>query len=314
MDSFLFLVGVSYVSIFVVCYHITFWAFGAAHSLSWDYRPEVPQKEEAERRVPWSQKPIGNWVHRVILRREVEDVWKTKKEDEQVPDAEKALEPPARITVSEGVDSPGMVTEITEVSRQISRTSRVSEKAPAEAAAPVIVHASALHMALVRRVLKPLKAAANSITITLVFSLIVAVVKDLKALFVDISDQGGPSWHGPDGRPPLSFVIDTGAWFSLSIPFSCLIFSILASFIGGITVPLALILLGASFARLRIPRPLSRLPFAAMFSAAIVKMAIIPVAGIFIIQAMTKGGLMDRQSRAERFVAMFLSGTPASVK
>lgn len=41
-------------------------------------------------------------------------------------------------------------------------------------------------------------------------SLVVALVKPLKALFVDISGVGGPSWAGPDGNPPLSFIIDTG--------------------------------------------------------------------------------------------------------
>jgi hypothetical protein len=51
-----------------------------------------------------------------------------------------------------------------------------------------------------------------------------------------------------------------------------------------------------------------------MFSAALVKMAIIPVVGVLTVQAMTRGGLMDRNARAERFVAMFLAGTPASVK
>lgn len=41
-------------------------------------------------------------------------------------------------------------------------------------------------------------------------SLVVALVEPLKALFVDISGVGGPSWAGPDGNPPLSFIIDTG--------------------------------------------------------------------------------------------------------
>ena len=79
-------------------------------------------------------------------------------------------------------------------------------------------------------------------------------------------------------------------------------------------VPLALILLGASFARLKVPRPLSRLPIMAMLAVAMMKMAILPVIGVFMIQAMVKGGLIDRDARAEKFVAMFLSGTPAAVK
>ena len=83
---------------------------------------------------------------------------------------------------------------------------------------------------------------------------------------------------------------------------------------GDIAVPLALIMLGASFARLRVPRPLSRLPVTAMLAVAIVKMVLIPVLGVFFVQGMTERGLVPRDAKAERFVAMFLSGTPAAVK
>lgn len=88
----------------------------------------------------------------------------------------------------------------------------------------------------------------------------------------------------------------------------------LANFVGGITIPLALILLGASFARLRVPRPLSRLPIMAMLAVSIAKMVLLPVIGVFIVQAMVQNGLIDKNAKAERFVAMFLSGTPAAVK
>lgn len=87
-----------------------------------------------------------------------------------------------------------------------------------------------------------------------------------------------------------------------------------ASFLGDICVPLSLIILGGSFARINIPRPLSRLPLLAMFAAMAAKMIVLPVIGVFMIQAMVKGGLIDRDALAERFVAMFLSGTPAAVK
>ena len=73
-------------------------------------------------------------------------------------------------------------------------------------------------------------------------------------------------------------------------------------------------MLGASFARFRIPRPLSRLPIMAMIAVTMVKMVILPVFGIVIVQAMVNGGLIAKEARAERFVAMFLSGTPAAVK
>ena len=57
-------VGVSLISIFILIYHIAFWVCGLAHSLSWDYAPGVPQREAANIRVPWREKPIGGFVWR----------------------------------------------------------------------------------------------------------------------------------------------------------------------------------------------------------------------------------------------------------
>jgi hypothetical protein len=38
------------------------------------------------------------------------------------------------------------------------------------------------------------------------------------------------------------------------------------------------------------------------------------VIGVLVVEGMTKKGMMSRDARAERFVGMFLSGTPATVK
>ena len=87
-----------------------------------------------------------------------------------------------------------------------------------------------------------------------------------------------------------------------------------AQFMGGITVPLALVLLGASFARFQVPRPLSRLPIMAMVLTTLAKMAVLPVIGVFLVQAMTAAGIVDREAKVLRFVMIFLSGTPTAVK
>ena len=79
-------------------------------------------------------------------------------------------------------------------------------------------------------------------------------------------------------------------------------------------VPLSLILLGASFARVTVPRPLSRLPLAAMALCALSKSALLPVFGVLLVQAMVRGGLIPVEAKAERFVATLLSGTPGAVK
>ena len=79
-------------------------------------------------------------------------------------------------------------------------------------------------------------------------------------------------------------------------------------------MPLALVLLGASFARIQLPRPLTRLPLMAMALCALVKMALLPVIGVLLVQAMVRAGMISKDAKAERFVAMLLSGTPGAVK
>lgn len=87
-----------------------------------------------------------------------------------------------------------------------------------------------------------------------------------------------------------------------------------AQFIDTIAVPLALILLGASFARIKLPRPLSRLPIMAMLLVTMAKMVLLPVIGVFTVQAMVRARFIPADALVERFVAMLLSGTPAAVK
>lgn len=79
-------------------------------------------------------------------------------------------------------------------------------------------------------------------------------------------------------------------------------------------MPMALILLGAAFARIKIPRPISRLPIAAMLSVCGAKLVLLPVIGVFLVQAMVKGGMIPKDAKAEIFVAIFVSGTPSAVK
>ncbi|KAH9939276.1 auxin efflux carrier [Epithele typhae] len=341
--------GVSYVAIFIVAYHIVFWMLGAAHSLSWDYKPDVPQGEAAEVRVSWKEKPFGRLICTHILHAPVPDSFARPhpgpcKDEEALVDDEKMGKgvefsiPPIDGPSTSALDVAQADTPAAHPDPDVQlarRTSRLSTTpsvvAHRRGSLPTSVHPGAplppvppptpahsthslplhkddadahsttatlsgglLPQRLVR-VFRPLSAIITPVTITLAISLPIALVPTLKALFVDISDEGGPVFKGPDGRPPLAFLIDTG------------------SFLGGITVPLALVLLGASFANITIPRPLSRLPLAAMFFSTFAKMVMLPVIGVFLVQAFTNSGLVDRKAIALRFVMMFLSGTPTAV-
>ncbi|KIP06170.1 hypothetical protein PHLGIDRAFT_128453 [Phlebiopsis gigantea 11061_1 CR5-6] len=308
--------GVSFVSIFILSYNIVFWVLGAANSLAWDYLPGVPQGEEAERRYTWQEKPLGSLFARYILKQSVAAKEPSLSRsacpsptfgDEKEKDPEAALVvPEPTLNGDAEVADPDvqLVRRTTHMSHHSRRDpglplshadSAVLDSESSSATVPAEGHARLRLPTVLSRSLRPLSALLHPVTIAMVISLPIALVQPLKALFVDVSSTGGPDWKGPDGKPPLAFIIDT------------------ANFLGNIAVPLALVMLGASFARLRVPRPLSRLPILAMLAVTLVKMAILPVVGILICQAMVTGGLIDKESRAERFVAMFLSGTPAAV-
>lgn len=168
-----------------------------------------------------------------------------------------------------------------------SQASRAPSIPPAPSARSTRKHT------LLSRVLCRLRAAITPVTCSLVTALTIALVPDLKALFVVSSER--TSWRAPDNRAPLAALLDT------------------ATFLGGITVPLSLILLGASFARLRVPRPFLRLPVTAMVAAALGKTVVLPAIGVALTHAMTEGGLVPREAIAERFVMMLLGGTPGGV-
>ncbi|KAI0711029.1 auxin efflux carrier [Cerioporus squamosus] len=330
--------GVSYVSIFIVAYHMVFWMLGAAHSLSWDYRPGVPQGEAAERRVSWKEKPIGGWIARRILHQDVPDSFALPHPDPKLKDEEAdSCYRSEKDEKTDACDVPvqeptPQILEYSEANNDpdvqlARRTSRLSTAAPATHLAPtspsgtqgvppvppptpalslrnvdtqsIAQRSATLNIPTlpqkIVRVFRPLAAVFTPVTCTLMVALPIALIDPLKALFVDISSTGGPKFTGPDGRPPLAFLLDT------------------AAFMGGITIPLALILLGSNFAQLKMPRPLSRLPIAAMLLTTAAKMVVLPVIGVFIVQAMTSSGFVDRKAIALRFVMMFLSGTPTAV-
>lgn len=91
----------------------------------------------------------------------------------------------------------------------------------------------------------------------IILGFIVAIVPPIKALFVHVNGQNIP--NGPDGKPPLDFLLD------------------ISNFIGGASVPSALLILGFSLSRLDVRKP------PALTSAllmCLIKMAILPVLAV----------------------------------
>jgi predicted permease len=204
-------VGVSFVSIFILIYHILFWVCGFARSLAWDYAPGVPQGEAAERRLHWKEKPIGGFVHKHIWRNPP-----THKITEKDPQRKESSVPPVEDKKSgiqenmQDIEGGRVASPALPESQSIQRISNgaheYAHQRPGASDSDGAPDPSAW-----KRLFKTVAMIFTPINSAIAASLVVALVKPLKALFVDTSGVGGPSWAGPDGNPPLSFIIDTGS-------------------------------------------------------------------------------------------------------
>ncbi|KAK0496606.1 auxin efflux carrier [Armillaria luteobubalina] len=337
--------GVSYVSIFILAYNIIMWIGGAANTLAWDYAPGVPQGDLANVRVSWREKPIAAFFlrSRAKLYARPKDSDCEKAEDEKDADSERDKV----LSVTMGKQPESDLGEMeTDPEIQLARkTSRLSAKSPRPRrpsagistrprAGSLLPPPNASQYSLkelpdtavqspkdpsvtdqrepepaeedekpgrfpslfppfLRRTFKPMASLFTPITMSMYIAIPVSLIPQLKALFVEV--DGGPYYQGPDGNPPLTFIINT------------------AEFVGNINVPMALILLGASFARMKIPRPFSKMPLPAMFCVSFCKLALLPVIGILLTQELTHRGVIPKDTLVERFVAMLLSGTPSAV-
>ncbi|KAJ1310691.1 hypothetical protein OPQ81_009217 [Rhizoctonia solani] len=141
-----------------------------------------------------------------------------------------------------------------------------------------------------------LRSLASPATISMVVAFVVALVPQLKALF--IAPPAGPNIHihpAPDGLPPLNIIMDT------------------ATFIGNASVPLGLICLGSALARLQVPKPISRAPLGAITMFSILKMVLGPVFGVLVVEALTHHtSLIDPNDKVLRFVCIYFAGVPTA--
>ncbi|KAM0752507.1 hypothetical protein T439DRAFT_209834 [Meredithblackwellia eburnea MCA 4105] len=129
-------------------------------------------------------------------------------------------------------------------------------------------------------------------TVALVTALIIAVVPDIKVLFVASTDG---TFHplAPDGQPPLEILYAT------------------AQFVGAASVPLGLIVLGSSLAKMVIPRPVSRLPIASILWMAILRIVALPIMGFFFVKALVRyTKLVSEDNKVLQFVLVYMSCVP----
>lgn len=150
---------------------------------------------------------------------------------------------------------------------------------------PIILRQPSLLHRMKNATLPFIRSLLSPASLSIILSFPIALITPLKALFVAVDNSPIP--NGPDGLPPLSFLLDT------------------ATFIGGASVPLGLICLGSALARLKIPRgQWGSLPLGAISALAVGKMVISPIVGVLICQGLTKAGLIDENDKVLRFVCM----------
>ena len=150
----------------------------------------------------------------------------------------------------------------------------------------------AMRRTLAHEGLVTLKAFANAPTISLIISLTIALVNPLKALFITVPNY--PFATAPDGKPPLDVIME------------------ITSFLGGAAVPTSLVVLGAALSRIKVPRPISKLPLKAILALTICRMLLLPIAGIGIVQGLAHANIIARDNHVLRFSLLILSCTPSA--
>ncbi|GAA5820326.1 hypothetical protein JCM11251_005576 [Rhodosporidiobolus azoricus] len=132
-------------------------------------------------------------------------------------------------------------------------------------------------------------------TVALLVALVISLVPTLRALFV-LPEDSNASFQptAPDGDPPLAILYDT------------------ADFIGGASIPIGLSVLGASMAKLKIPRPITLLPLSSVLAMAVIRLALVPIIGYFFVEQLVKSGMVARDNAVLRFVLTLLSCVPTA--
>lgn len=130
-------------------------------------------------------------------------------------------------------------------------------------------------------------------TIALICALVIALVPKLKSLFIrDPTSTFAPT--APDSLPPLSIILDT------------------ATFVGNASVPLGLFVLGAALARMKLVRPLRKLPLRSIGALAVAKLVVLPFIGHFLVEGLRKAGLVQDDNYVLRFVLVYFSAVPTA--
>lgn len=244
-------------SIFILCYNITYWILPTARSLQLDYKPGVPHGTAAEVRVPLEE----TVTFRFFVDHLPSGLSKRMAASASRPPTRPSTPPlppemgPLEAQSTSILPSTSAVRKPSsggEPQRQPTQEDNEKKEEKAEQAVlatnepPQPVPASDAGLAVdepppgkVKRVWRQTKAILapikTPVVISMAISIPIALIPPLKALF---THDGETTYHfgSPNGEPPLGWFLGT------------------AEFIGDIAIPLSVIQLGGSFAEIRIVR------------------------------------------------------------
>ncbi|KAJ6531422.1 auxin efflux carrier transmembrane protein [Mycena vulgaris] len=323
--------SVAYIAGFLLVYMITFFPMGGSRLVGLDYvGPDVEPEEvqEATRRrrrlifLEWPRKAMSLIRNRRTPRSESILAEKTARVDNEsiTPEAEKIQRPRlaskhVSFTHDPPMDGDDMNTAASPPSPAEGWHSRITSPAPTATAVDTTEALYTIDEPLATPIL-PTHTASGSpwsrrhktisanlrtflrnlllpCSISILVSFAIALVPQLKALFVEV--EGTHIHPAPDGDPPLAFIIDA------------------ASFIGAASVPMGLVCLGSALARLNIPRGAwGALPSGAILGLAIGKMLISPVLGVLICKGLVNVNVISRDDKVLQFVCIFFSCLPTA--
>ncbi|KAK4051116.1 hsp90 co-chaperone Cdc37 [Microbotryomycetes sp. JL221] len=277
--------AIAYISIFILANNLAMWPFKGLEVVRWDYTTIIDPVEEFD--IENGQR--GFWIKWAMrLRR-----GKPLKEDlEQALLQAKGKAIDKQQATKQEIDEEmscamNEVMQIQAPSTREPALGHVSTRQSSEAS----THPSAI-MRVVHSIVGIIKSIASPPICSLFLALIIALVPQLKTLFVYSSDT---TWHpiAPDNQPPLAILYQT------------------TQFVGAASIPLGLTVLGASLAKIEIPRPLTRLPWSSMFAMTFVKLVLVPIIGfLFVSRLSTVGGIVSHDNHVLRFTLTYLSCTP----
>ncbi|KAJ3570852.1 hypothetical protein NP233_g4126 [Leucocoprinus birnbaumii] len=281
--------AVAYISVFMLVFIITLFPFGIHRLLAWDFvGPDVEDNVVQARIKARRRRVFCFW------REENKEPPPEQRREASRTDEEKAFGPGPTTHVASPtsmISAPDDSTTVTGNAQETTKTSPPADPATSPTTETAfLVHYLRLGLLHARAFIKGL---FNPVSIAIYVALPVSLVPQLKALFMEVPGVNMPS--APDGQPPLAFIQD------------------IATFIGAASIPIGLICLGSSLARLNVPMSQWRtLPLGAITWMAVGKLIIIPVIGVLISKALVQSGVLFKDDKVLVFISMFFSCLPTA--